>query len=483
MRWWLNIVLLFFVTIAFAQPPRLTIVNGTRLNSNNYTSNINITQNVCWVNNTPSSNITLNNVTVRFSGTGLQYIDGTQPTPFYNLRIAKTGSAEQLDVYLNQNISIANELYMESGYLDLRNFIITFSNTATIQNEAAGRRVKATDRVDYTTLGSYGEGYGTGYITTTRTNPTGNVANLGLDFSPVGGNLGSTEIRRGHQRLPGTGTFNGNRSVSRYYRLQPTTMRQLIVNNFYYIEDGTPELFTHPEANLQMFQTVQYWNGSTNPTYWEPRTSTPNTSSNFVQSTTTSNPMMINYILITLGSTTQPLPVEYLTFYGVCNSNINTIYWQTASESNNAGFYIEKSTDGENWNTLAFINGNGTINSISSYQYTDPNPFTTTYYRLKQIDIDGNVSYSSIISVQCHHQPLYSEDFYPVYSSDKPITIIVQGIPGEEYSIVFTNLLGQQLLYKKFTLSAPQEAIQFFDNLSTTGLYYITFIGTQTHMT
>jgi hypothetical protein len=180
---------------------------------------------------------------------------------------------------------------------------------------------------------------------------------------------------------------------------------------------------------------------------------------------------MLNYILITLGSTTNPLPVEYLAFNGYCKENINTIYWQTASEINNYGFIVEKSHNATDWIYLTFVAGNGTTNSISNYYAEDNSPFSTTYYRLKQIDNDGSVKYSNVISVQCHQEQI-NEDFYPGDNF-----IVIQGTPGEEYQILFTNVLGQQLFYKRFILSSSQEIIPFFEHIKTTGIYYVTLLS------
>ena len=476
------LIILSFVYNSFivlSQPPRLTINNGTRLNANNNNMNIVFNSNVCIENNTPTANLMLNNTTVRFTGAGLQYIGGSQPIPFYNLRIAKTGSGVNLDVYLNQNAQVNNQIYMESGYLDLRNFIITLSSTATIQNEATDRRIKATNRPNYTTSGS--EGFGTGYITTTRTDPSGNVANLGLDFTPVGGNLGSTEIRRGHLRLQGTGTYTGNWSAYRYYRIIPTTMRQLTINNFYYFVDGAnpspgiAELHVHPEANLQMFQQVQYWNGSTNPIYWEPRTTTTNPALDYVSSTTTNNPIMLNYILITLGSTTQPLPVEYLTFNGYCKDGKNVIFWQTASERNNLGFTVQKSSEAIQWQYLTFVEGNGNTNTISNYEIEDLEPhYPITYYRLIQTDFDGKSQTSSIISVQCYKQT-YNEDFTTILN-DGHLIIDIQGIPQNNYNLIITNVLGQIISNKNIVLNDVKQQI-VVEKLLAAGIYHVSLVS------
>ncbi len=279
-------------------------LKGGKIKANTTASYL-VARNVHWNNEIATSNIDLTNYTVKYTGNQTTYIGGTYPTPFYKLRIAKTSPA---DVFLSQHQQVNNEIYMESGDLDLRNYNITLSSTAILNNETYDKRIKATDGTN--------EGDGTGYITTTRTNPTGNVANLGLDFTPIGGNLGNTEIRRGHQRQQGSGSYTSNYSAYRYYYILPTTMRALTINRFYYFIDGLnpsagiAELHIHPEANLQMFQRVQYGGGS-NPIYWEPRATTVNTSGDYVQSTTGIN--SLNYIFITLGSTNYPLPVQLIT--------------------------------------------------------------------------------------------------------------------------------------------------------------------------
>lgn len=428
-----------------------------------------VSNNCHWVNNDATANLTLTNNTTKFIGGTANYIGGSQPTPFYNLRIAKTSA----DVYLAQHQQVNNQIYMESGDLDLRNYNITLSSTASLANETYDKRIKATNGTN--------DGEGTGYLTTTRTDPSGNVANLGLNFTPVGGGLGSTEIRRGHLKQQGSGSFTANYSAYRYYRVIPTTMRQLTVNNFYYFVDGAnpsagiAELNVHPEANLQMFQQVQYWNGSTNPIYWEPRSTTPVPASDYVSSTTTSNAIMLNYIMITLASTTVPLPVEYLMFTANCQEGVVHIAWKTASETNNAGFYVEKSNDGYNWFNLQFVVGNGTSNQINSYSVVDNSPFNQTYYRLKQIDSNGEVTFSNIVSANCQSQS-YVEDVLPLNSGEGSFSVIVRGEPDKTYELLFTNVLGQQLLSKKIKLTSLQEVVPVYEQIFNTGIYYVTMI-------
>ena len=94
-----------------------------------------------------------------------------------------------------------------------------------------------------------------------------------------------------------------------------------------------------------------------------------------------------------------PLPVELSTFT-IKDPKKNTVEleWTTISEKNNYGFYVQKSADGKtDFATLGFVPGNGTSLSTHTYSYTDnASPFT--FYRLKQVDVDGSIQYSNTIS-------------------------------------------------------------------------------------
>ncbi len=409
------------------------------------------------------------NSNVRFisSGTTNQFIGGTGEITFGNIFINKVGGG----VYLINNTNIANTLNLSSGHFDLKNFTCNLLTTGQVVGENENSRIRATGA-------AFNDGGGTGTIITTRNNPSGNVAGLGLNFTPSAALGNNTIIRRGCNALQGTGSYTGNYSIFRWYRIEPGTgtYTSITVNNFYYWGGvANAELNGHPEANLQMFQRVQYWNGTTNPIYWEPRTTSPIPASDYVSSSTTSNPMMINYILITLGSTTYPLPVEFLTFLGYCKENKNIIYWQTASETNNYGFEIQKSSDAQEWENIGFVYGQGNNNSDVSYQYEDINPYIpTSYYRLKQIDNDGNSTFSQIIQSTCYTEN-YNEDFIP-YISNGQLTLNIQGIPNNSYKFVLTNAIGQTLYSSKITLSYKNE--QVFVNIPLAkGIYYTTLIS------
>jgi len=95
-----------------------------------------------------------------------------------------------------------------------------------------------------------------------------------------------------------------------------------------------------------------------------------------------------------------PLPVELSGFNANVNGRNVTLNWSTSSELNNSGFEIERVvSDGGDWSTIAFVNGNGTTTISHSYSFTDKNLSTGKFnYRLKQIDYNGNFEYFNLNS-------------------------------------------------------------------------------------
>jgi len=90
------------------------------------------------------------------------------------------------------------------------------------------------------------------------------------------------------------------------------------------------------------------------------------------------------------------LPIELSSFSVDCN----IITFTTESEYNVKNFNIETSIDGINWNTLDDILPKNLYNITTIYKY--PNPNLGNYYRLKEIDINGEIIYHTIYYKKCN---------------------------------------------------------------------------------
>jgi hypothetical protein len=101
-----------------------------------------------------------------------------------------------------------------------------------------------------------------------------------------------------------------------------------------------------------------------------------------------------------LGEPGTILPVTLLNFSGSLINSNSLLIWKTASEINNKGFEVQKSPDGNLFTNIGFVNGNGTTTTAHNYSFTD---YAVTkplnYYRLQLIDLNGNITYSNIITI------------------------------------------------------------------------------------
>ncbi|MCJ7717585.1 MAG: T9SS type A sorting domain-containing protein, partial [Anaerolineales bacterium] len=94
------------------------------------------------------------------------------------------------------------------------------------------------------------------------------------------------------------------------------------------------------------------------------------------------------------------IPVELISFTASVTGNTVTLRWTTATELNNLGFEVQRSIENKNWNAIAFVEGTGTTTSSQNYGCVDNSVSSGTYfYRLKQVDFNGNFEFSSVVEV------------------------------------------------------------------------------------
>jgi PKD repeat protein len=141
-----------------------------------------------------------------------------------------------------------------------------------------------------------------------------------------------------------------------------------------------------------------------------------------------------------------PTPVELAAFDVVRTEKAIRLQWITLSESKNYGFEIQRRTDVAEFVPVAFVQGKGTTVTRNSYSYLDTNIKPEKYYyRLKQIDFDGTISFSAEKAVI--HENLKSfqlgANFPNPFNPTTRIQYLV-GTPGI-VKISIKNLLGQEI--------------------------------------
>lgn len=145
------------------------------------------------------------------------------------------------------------------------------------------------------------------------------------------------------------------------------------------------------------------------------------------------------------------LPVNLLRFDATLNTKDVLLSWSTASEINNSHFIVQRSTDQKTYTDLAAFEGKGSTQTISYYNYTDESAyrFSATnnapviYYRLKQVDLDGKVSFSPVRPVSFNSMKTDGITAYPNPFHDNTLIRISGTRADEKITYHLTDISGR----------------------------------------
>ena len=141
-----------------------------------------------------------------------------------------------------------------------------------------------------------------------------------------------------------------------------------------------------------------------------------------------------------------PLPVELISFSANYSNGKVHLNWVTASELNNSGFEVERN-NGNGFEKIGFVKGNGTTNQRSSFTFIDENPGSgKIQYRLKQIDFDGTFNYYGIVEVDVDIPSEFNlSQNYP--NPVNPTTTIEYTIAKAGIvNLIVYNMLGEEVV-------------------------------------
>ncbi len=173
----------------------------------------------------------------------------------------------------------------------------------------------------------------------------------------------------------------------------------------------------------------------------------------------------------------EPLPVELVSFTGTSSINGVILNWSTASEINNLGFEIQNSTDGETFSKVGFVQGAGTSTEVKEYTFLDDADYSghsVIYYRLKQLDFNGNFEFSSVAEVKID-LPInyalgqnYPNPFNPstkiTYSVPEraPVSIKVYDMTGQEVSTLVNEVKESGTYEITFSAKELSSGVYFY---------------------
>lgn len=273
-----------------------------------------------------------------------------------------------------------------------------------------------------------------GYLTVSRTallNTNQLFGNIGIEIQAAGAAPGLTTVTRNTYDAP-VG-YNGNTGIRFAFTITPTyntnlnaTLRYTYPNNSWILNDKN-------------VSRLCFWRSTNGGVTWEKR--------GYTQKEISTN----RYTLANISSfsdwvlgneDTEVLPVELLSFYGQTKGNQVKLFWSVATEINNAGYTVERSSNKSSWEPVGFVRGATNSQTVNQYELTAAGIDKGTYFRLVQTDLDGKRTEFSPIFLNPVYEGDLNLNMYP-----NPTTGIVNlgyhTLNDEELTISVMNQLGQ----------------------------------------
>ncbi|MEN0005996.1 MAG: T9SS type A sorting domain-containing protein [Bacteroidota bacterium] len=151
-------------------------------------------------------------------------------------------------------------------------------------------------------------------------------------------------------------------------------------------------------------------------------------------------------------SNTPLLPVELTSFEGYTTSEGKQLLWETASEQNNDYFAIERSYDAKQFEMIGKVPGYGTTAEPQQYAFLDEQEHfhSIIYYRLRQVDFDGQLEYSKIVAIRNALPEESTVEISPNPSANyvrftlptslsSDLTLIIYSALGQEITTIIPN--------------------------------------------
>ena len=443
--------------------------------------NMNITGN--W---TSTGVFNSNGGTVTFTGGSLQTISCPSGEIFNNLTIQKSAN----EITAGNDFSVTSTLTLTSGNLRLGSSVLSLGSSSS------NAIVNPATVTDASYIIADGSGYVKHFVNSAGASATKNV-NLysfpigdGTNFTPCAIHLKSAStLNPGafitanvtDSRIPGAWTTDYPKYLSRYWTIEPSATALLdgfVYESYVYylpapdvsggdmvgsgtimpcketiatgvFEDGLP-------AEMQDNDMASALGNHLHELSWDGRTSFSRFSGR--------------------GGTSLPIELISFTAKATAKNTVN-LKWSTATETNNDYFLIERSKDGNEFEPIINVDGAGFSTKKLTYSTSDNNPLPgLSFYRLKQVDFDGQFSNSEIVSVEL--TDLGSEftfNVFPNPSDGTDLKFNLKASRGDKIVLVINDMSGKENYRMEITVDDDREILYDLDPTIrlVAGVYFV----------
>lgn len=155
------------------------------------------------------------------------------------------------------------------------------------------------------------------------------------------------------------------------------------------------------------------------------------------------------------------LPVSFLGVNAIQKGSGVSIDWSTSQEINSNSFDVERSADGNgNWDLVASVNAAGNSSVVKNYNVYDARPLSgVNFYRVKQVDKDGNFKYSKTVRVNLNFSKTgVTVLANPFYNS---LTVDFSSAVTQSVSARLVDITGKQVAVEKWMISTGNTRMNF----------------------
>lgn len=391
--------------------------------------------------------------TVSFTGSGVQSITNSGSGSFFNLVIQKAAD----NIRLNSDVLVSNNLTLMTGNIILTDYSFTIGLSGSITGGSISSHI-----VSSGTGCLYKEFAGPG----TFIFPVGDSEYTPLTFTLNSGSFTSeSKICVQTKDSIHPNVILGNDHINRYWNINSMGFNAIDYDVVCGYSDND---VSGSETDLY----AERWDGSSWTKYGLSNTANNTIATNGIRE------IPLNHEFTAFFPAT-PLPIKLIDFTAKVSEESVLLEWITASENNNDFFTVERSFDVLDFQPVAIIKGAGSSSSNTYYSAKDNIKRNgIIYYRLKQTDIDGNFTYSGIVSLNLKisdEAPALSVYPNPCRSSESMIINISSFRTLENFlTIRLFDLSGKEVLKKEIRgiNGTFISGMNDFQNLKP-GIYYI----------
>ena len=179
-----------------------------------------------------------------------------------------------------------------------------------------------------------------------------------------------------------------------------------------------------------------------------------------------------------------PLPVTWLSFTGSAEKADAQLNWATAQEQNSNYYGVERSSDNSTFVAIGTVTAAHNSNSVTNYSFTDASPVNgMNYYRLKQVDLDGQFVYSKVVAVNFNGTEANVVAVYP-NPAHESFQLQFRNMKAGQYEMNLISPVGQVIQSRSIQVNNPAnyaETVNLASGLAQ-GTYIVRIVDQQQHV-